>query len=66
MTEQSTGRTHHVLILAIFDVIHLFRQLPVFCDQRLEPVFYLRFLLGYGGELDLHILNGVFVALHRC
>ena len=50
-------------MLAIFGLVHLFRQLRVLCGQWLKLVLYLRFLLGYGGELDLQILDGVFVAL---
>lgn len=45
------------------EVIEFLPQLGFIRNQRLKLALHLRFLLGYGGKLDLQVLDGVFVGL---
>lgn len=63
MAERAAGAAYQMLILASVELHLLLLQLCILCSQRLELALHLRLLLRYGGELDLHVLDSVFMAL---
>lgn len=50
-------------LFAVIKLIRLFLQLRGLRLQRLDLALYLCFLLRYGGKLNFHVLNGLFVSL---